>query len=140
MQTDYKKGNKNKKDAFMLLIQFVSISMRGLLNAILGYEKGCKRCSEEFERLFPEPTDEDEKEMERRTPPNMRWWCAQKRFASTEERELTCKTCNQMLGSRELKECPNCHVVMHAECYDRPYGDSYQTPDCGACYHRCYSR
>ena len=136
MDTDH---TKDEKDAFSFLVRFIGLCLRGLVSAILGHEKGLARYSDEFERMFPEPTEEDVKEMERRTPPNMRWWCAQQRRPLKKEGELACKTCNQPLGSREVKECPNCHVVMHAECYDRPYGDSYQTPDCSACYHRCYS-
>jgi hypothetical protein len=130
----------HEKDAFRLVTRFLKLILRGFVNTIFGYEKGCKEASEKFEKMFPEPNEEEVKEMEKRTPPNMRWWCAQKRLPSIDEKELVCKTCNQILGTREVKECPNCRAVMHTDCYDRPYGDSYQTPDCDACYHRCYSR
>jgi hypothetical protein len=131
---------KNKKGATAFLARFIRLLLQGLFSVLLGYKKGYRKFSKEFNRVFPETTEEDMKEVERRTPPNMRWWCAQKRQPSPAEANLTCRTCNQRIGARKIKECPNCHVVMHAECYDRPYGDSYQTPGCKACSERCYSR
>ena len=127
------------KKASLFVLRYMALLSRGLLCVFIRNEKGYEKVRKDFDLMFPERTPEEEREIEESIPPNMRWWAAEEREPLVAETGLICKTCELQIGSDTIKECPNCHVIMHAKCYIQPYG-SYQTPDCEACYQRCYAR
>ena len=130
---------RTKSGALKFLVKFASNLMLGLFSVLTGWKKGYKSFSRRFRDMFPEPTREETEYMEAHTPPNMRWWAAEERDAAPGEAVMDCRFCGRKLGEEPVKECPNCGLVLHSKCYDRPY-ESYETEGCPACHERCYVR
>lgn len=126
--------------AVKFILQFVPMLLLGLFSVLTGYKKGYRTFSRYFKRMFPEETEEERKAREEATPPHRRWWAAEAKDPYPEHAKLTCRCCGEPIGKRKIKECPDCRMILHAECYDKPYGGSYETPFCRSCHERNYSR
>lgn len=73
--------------------------------------------------------------------PEERWWDPEIRTTHPDEEESICRHCERTLGRSTVKICPNCGVVLHAECYeDTEGGNAYATDGCDTCRHRTYWR
>ena len=73
--------------------------------------------------------------------PEERWWDPETRASRPGEEAIVCRHCNRLLGRSTVKICPNCGVVLHADCYeDTEGGNAYATEGCDTCRHRTYWR
>jgi len=73
--------------------------------------------------------------------PEERWWDPNTRAARPDEVDTICRHCGRQLGRSMVKACPNCGVVLHADCYeDTEGGRAYATEGCDTCRHRTYWR
>jgi uncharacterized paraquat-inducible protein A len=70
-----------------------------------------------------------------------RWWDPETRETRRDEEDTLCRHCGKALGKSTVKVCPNCGVVLHADCYeDTEGGRAYATEGCDTCRYRTYWR
>jgi hypothetical protein len=91
--------------------------------------------------MFVASVESDSTVTEDDYPRHERWWDPETRPARPDEETAMCRHCDGPLGRSTVKICPNCNVVLHAECYeDTEGGQAYATEGCDACRHRTYWR
>ena len=88
--------------------------LTGLWAIISGNKSIYREFKQEWKKLCSEPTEEELQRTIAAIPEEMRWWEVIARSPTEREMKLDCQQCGQAFGSRQVKVCPSCKVVLHA--------------------------